>query len=83
MKCVICGGLLEENKTDVFRIVNGRRVRILDVPIEVCSECGDTYIDNKEIEVIKDIMKKVKATDVKKVYFKNYQIEHPRAVNDK
>lgn len=63
MKCVMCGNKLANETRDIFRRVNNRRVRIVDVPVEVCLGCGDAYIDDQEIEVIDRILDELKSNN--------------------
>lgn len=61
MKCVMCGNKLGNETRDIFRRIDNRRVRIIDVPVEVCLGCGDVYIDDQEIEVIDRILEELKS----------------------
>ncbi|NLF79208.1 MAG: hypothetical protein GX573_26230 [Chloroflexi bacterium] len=38
-KCGVCGGRMKTARRDVERVIDGHRVRVLDLTVNVCSEC--------------------------------------------
>ncbi len=38
--CAICGGQLKTAQRDVERVIDGRAVRVLNLKVNVCAQCG-------------------------------------------
>ena len=41
-KCPICGGKIEKKLITVHQVIDNRLVIVENVPVEVCSQCGET-----------------------------------------
>lgn len=56
MKCLLCNGEME--KTTVAYTVDrkGYHLFIEEVPAYVCSQCGERYFEEKEVEAIQDMI---------------------------
>jgi YgiT-type zinc finger domain-containing protein len=60
MKCHACGGTLEELETDLpFKIGNKTIVIIRSLPVMQCRSCSEYLIDDKVMEKVDAILKKV------------------------
>jgi len=57
MKCLLCRGEME--KTSVAYTVDrkGYHLFIEKLPGHVCSQCGERYFEEKEVEAIQDMIK--------------------------
>ena len=59
MKCVICkDGVTEKGFTSVTLERDGMLFLIKQVPAQTCTNCGETYLDEKVTEVILEMAQK-------------------------
>ena len=56
MKCLLCKGEME--KSTVSYVVNrkGYHIYVESIPAFVCSQCGERYFDEKEVDAIQDMI---------------------------
>ncbi|HML24362.1 MAG TPA: hypothetical protein PKD09_22090 [Aggregatilinea sp.] len=40
-KCAVCGGKTKTEQRDIERIIDGHPVRVLNLKVNICTECGD------------------------------------------
>jgi YgiT-type zinc finger domain-containing protein len=60
MKCNVCGGELEESKTDLpFKLKTNTIVIVKGIPVFQCANCPEYIIGDKVISWIDDILEKV------------------------
>jgi YgiT-type zinc finger domain-containing protein len=51
MKCHLCGGRMENLRTDLpFKLENHRIIVVKDIPVEQCSSCGEYMICDPVME---------------------------------
>ena len=48
--CAICGGVLRTEKTAIDRLIEGHLYLFEQVQIQICSQCGETWIPGAEAE---------------------------------
>ena len=74
MRCIMCKGKIEKTTTRISRRAGSKRISIKNVPVEICLDCGDIYIDDTEIEIIDKIIDKARDTfgDFTIVNFNDY-----------
>jgi YgiT-type zinc finger domain-containing protein len=70
----MCKGKVEKITTRISRRAGSKRISIKNVPVEICLDCGDIYIDDTEIEIIDKIIDKARDTfgDFTIVNFNDY-----------
>ena len=61
MKCYYCGGDMERGKTTYTVNRHGYHLLIDDVPAWICTQCGEVYFEEDEIDTIQDMLKDVDA----------------------
>ncbi|MEI6154771.1 MAG: type II toxin-antitoxin system MqsA family antitoxin [Deltaproteobacteria bacterium] len=56
MRCLLCKGEME--KSTVSYVVNrkGYHIYVESIPAFVCSQCGERYFDEKEVDAIQDMI---------------------------
>ena len=56
MKCMYCQGIMER-KTTPFQIDRkGYHLMFDSVPAWVCSQCGEVYFEEAEVDTMQDVM---------------------------
>jgi YgiT-type zinc finger domain-containing protein len=45
MQCVLCDGVTAPRLIKTDMVVRGQRVWLLDVPADVCQNCGEPYFE--------------------------------------
>jgi YgiT-type zinc finger domain-containing protein len=59
MNCMYCKGKMER-KTSPFQIDrNGYHLSFDAIPAWVCTQCGEAYFEEAEVEVIQELLKKL------------------------
>ena len=59
MKCIHCQGEMER-KTAPFHVDRkGYHLTLESVPAWVCSQCGEVYFDEREVDEIQDVIRAV------------------------
>lgn len=68
MKCHYCGGEMEKGKATYTANRKGYHLLVDDVPAWICTQCGEVYFEEKEVDSIQDMLKKIdqEATKVRK-----------------
>lgn len=56
MKCILCGGNTEQNKTEYIEKQGNYIVIIKNVPCMKCGQCGETYFTNDVVLAIEKIL---------------------------
>ncbi|WP_300379925.1 type II toxin-antitoxin system MqsA family antitoxin [Clostridium sp.] len=59
MNCVMCKGKLIEGKVNHIVDINGHIIIIKNVPANICTQCGEYYIDNKTALVLEELIDRV------------------------
>ncbi len=59
MKCYYCSGDMKRGKTTYTASRQGYHLLMDDVPTWICSQCGEVYFEEKEVDVIQDLLKEV------------------------
>jgi len=57
MKCLLCSGEMEKTTVPYTVDRKGYHLFIEKVPAYVCSQCGEKYFDEKEVEAIQNMIK--------------------------
>ncbi|MEK6577201.1 MAG: YgiT-type zinc finger protein [Nitrospirota bacterium] len=57
MKCMLCGGEMEKKNVPYSVDRKGYHLYLREVPAYVCSQCGENYFEEDEIEEIQVIIK--------------------------
>lgn len=52
MKCVFCNHDLEKSVQTIERRVRGQLCYISNVPVDLCKNCGEVYIDDSTVTAI-------------------------------
>lgn len=77
MKCVICKhGELKPGITSVLFEKNGTTVVIKSVPVDMCDNCGETYVSNSIAEKIMALVESVEKQGII-VDIRNFSAETP------
>lgn len=59
MKCIHCQGELRQSKIPYAVNRRGYHLIIDDVPAWVCSQCGEPLFDEKQVDAIQQIIRKM------------------------
>jgi YgiT-type zinc finger domain-containing protein len=59
MKCLHCQGEMKKGTTAFHVDRMGCHVTLDDVPAWVCSQCGEPYFEEKEVDAIQDLIRSV------------------------
>jgi len=57
--CDFCGGELRRGKKDLEFKAVGKVVLCRDLPVSICSQCGEAYLDAETSEKVEKFLKKV------------------------
>lgn len=57
MKCMLCGGEMKKKNVPYSVDRKGYHLYLREVPAYVCSQCGENYFEEDEIEEIQVIIK--------------------------
>ncbi|MEW6675502.1 MAG: type II toxin-antitoxin system MqsA family antitoxin [Nitrospirota bacterium] len=57
MKCLFCNGKMEKATVAYTVDRKGYHLFIEKVPAYVCSQCGEKYFDEKEVDAIQNMLK--------------------------
>ncbi len=64
MFCILCKGEMKKGRVNFPVDVEGNFILIREVPAHVCEQCGEYFLEDDVAEVIEEIVKKAKATNV-------------------
>jgi YgiT-type zinc finger domain-containing protein len=59
MKCMFCKGEMKKGETPVHIDRKGCHVTLDSVPAWVCTQCGESYFEEAEVDAIQDLIKSV------------------------
>jgi YgiT-type zinc finger domain-containing protein len=59
MNCVMCKGKLIDGKVNHIVDINNHIIIIKNVPANICTQCGEYYVDNKTALIIEELIDKV------------------------
>ena len=59
MKCVVCGGELEEKRVDLPFEYKGCLALIKNIYAHVCKQCGETYLPPKSDGLVKNLIDRI------------------------
>ncbi len=57
MKCLLCNGEMEKSKVAYAIHKKGYHLFIEKIPAYVCSQCGEQYFEDKEVDAIQNMIK--------------------------
>jgi len=57
MKCMYCGGEMQRTKSTYTIDRDGYHLFIKDVPVYVCSQCGEKSFQESEVAVIQQLIR--------------------------
>ncbi len=57
MKCLLCKGEMEKATVSYTVDRNGFHLFIKEIPAYVCSQCGEKYFEEKEVDAIQNMIK--------------------------
>ncbi len=57
MKCLLCNGAMEKSVAHYTVDRKGYHLFIEKIPAYVCSQCGEKYFDEKEVNAIQNMLK--------------------------
>ncbi len=57
MKCLLCKGEMEKSSVSYTVDRKGYHLFIKKIPAYVCSQCGERYFDENEVEAIQNMLK--------------------------
>ncbi len=61
MKCLYCGGEMERSMSTYTVDRKGYHLFIKEIPAYICTQCGEKYFDEEEVEAIQKLIQKVEA----------------------
>ena len=61
MKCLYCGGEMERSRSSYSVHRKGYHLFIEDVPVYLCTQCGEEYYEEEQVEAIQTLIRKVEA----------------------
>jgi len=64
MTCPVCGGTVEKGLTNLPVELESGILYIKQVPANICSQCGETFIPDDVAEQIEKIVARAKAENV-------------------
>lgn len=56
MKCYYCGGGMKKGKATYTASRRGYHLLIDDVPAWICTQCGEVYFEEDEVDLIQDML---------------------------
>lgn len=59
MKCLFCKGEMKKGETPVHIDRKGCHVTLDSVPAWVCTQCGESYFEEAEVDAIQDLIQSV------------------------
>lgn len=59
MKCMFCDGEMEKRKVPYSVDRKGYHLYLREVPAYVCSQCGENYFEEEEVEEIQVIIRTI------------------------
>ena len=65
MKCHSCKGNLKRGKTTYTANRHGYHLLIDEVPAWVCTQCGESFYEEEEVETIQSMLREVDAGALK------------------
>ncbi len=71
-RCPLCGGELHDGITTAPFFVREKIIVIKDVPAEICSECGESYMKSSVVDRIETLLDKIEDlhSEMSVVHFK-------------
>jgi len=57
MKCLLCKGEMEKSSVSYTVDRRGYHLFIKKIPAYVCSQCGEKYFDEKEVDALQNMIK--------------------------
>ena len=57
MKCLYCNGAMERSKSTYTINRKDYHLFLQDIPVYICSQCGEKYFGEEEVEAIQNLMK--------------------------
>lgn len=60
MKCFMCNGSLQDQRTNFIADLNGCIIIIKNVPSQVCDQCGEVTYDNEVVKKLEKIINECK-----------------------
>lgn len=73
MDCVMCKGKLSEGKINHIVDIDNHIIIIKNVPVNVCTQCGEYYVENKIALILEKLIDEV-LTNNTEVMIINYPI---------
>lgn len=61
MKCLYCGGEMKKSISSYTVDRKGYHLFIKEIPAYVCTQCGEKYFDEDEVEAIQKLIQKIEA----------------------
>jgi YgiT-type zinc finger domain-containing protein len=61
--CYYCKGELKNDVTTLHRQKKGEHFFFENVPVQICTQCGEKVFDGRDIKIIEEIMKNKKQAD--------------------
>ena len=59
MKCLFCKGEMKKGESPVHIDRKGCHVTLDSVPAWVCTQCGESYFEEAEVDAIQDLIRSV------------------------
>jgi len=56
MRCLLCHGEMEKSTVSYTIDRKGYHLFVKQIPAYVCSQCGEKYFDEKEVEAIQNMI---------------------------
>lgn len=59
MKCYYCDGDMKKGETTYTANREGYHLLVDDVPAWICTQCGEVYFEEDEVDLIQDMLKEI------------------------
>ena len=59
MNCIHCQGEMKRDSSPFHIDRKGYHILLNDIPAWVCTQCGEPYFEEKEVEAIQELIKSV------------------------
>lgn len=61
--CYYCRGSLKNGVTTLHKQKKGEHYIIEDVPVQICTKCGEKYFDSRDLKAIEKMIKNKGSVD--------------------
>lgn len=62
-QCPLCGGKMHDGITATPFIIGNKIIVVKDVPAEICSDCGESYMKSSVVDRIENLLDRIEDLD--------------------